>query len=219
MHPFTVLRTQPFLFALLPFRKYYEGGRGPCAPGREAALGLGVVTSERMLGICRGRRKFLAASLTVLCIPAITWLYLFAGSFEGKKAASSQGEGWRGKLQGPWKPPSGRLSPCGVGEHWCIGRDLPRAPVVSWRESVVRTNTEKQKRSMVHLAAVGWWRLHKCQISALQVDHCVNNGRKVWALEGFVNCAWSQLFHSFFHLLIHLFTHFTFCCDSCCCHC
>lgn len=85
LHPFTVLGTQPFLFAL-PFRKYYEGGRGPRAPGREAALGLGVATSERMLGICRGRRKFLAASLTVLCIPAITWLYLFAGSFEGKKA-------------------------------------------------------------------------------------------------------------------------------------
>ncbi|KAK2523673.1 Large [Columba livia] len=36
-----------------------------------------------MLGICRGRRKFLAASLTVLFVPAITWIYLFAGSFEG----------------------------------------------------------------------------------------------------------------------------------------
>ncbi|XP_019302264.2 xylosyl- and glucuronyltransferase LARGE1 isoform X1 [Panthera pardus] len=69
-------------------RKYYEGGRGPRAPGRESALGLGVVTSERMLGICRGRRKFLAASLTVLCIPAITWLYLFAGSFEDGKPVS-----------------------------------------------------------------------------------------------------------------------------------
>lgn len=91
-HPFTVLGTQRFLFALR-FRKYYEGGRGPHAPGREAALGLGVATSERMLGICRGRRKFLAASLTVLCIPAVTWLYLFAGSFEGKKAASTQGGG------------------------------------------------------------------------------------------------------------------------------
>uniref|UniRef100_A0ABI7ZJU2 LARGE xylosyl- and glucuronyltransferase 1 n=1 Tax=Felis catus TaxID=9685 RepID=A0ABI7ZJU2_FELCA len=41
-----------------------------------------------MLGICRGRRKFLAASLTVLCIPAITWLYLFAGSFEDGKPVS-----------------------------------------------------------------------------------------------------------------------------------
>ncbi|XP_054362820.1 xylosyl- and glucuronyltransferase LARGE1 isoform X4 [Mirounga angustirostris] len=69
-------------------RKYYEGGRGPRALGREAALGLGVATSERMLGICRGRRKFLAASLTVLCIPAITWLYLFAGSFEDGKPVS-----------------------------------------------------------------------------------------------------------------------------------
>ena len=126
LHPFTVLRTQPFLSAL-PFRKYYEGGRGPRAPGRESALGLGVVTSERMLGICRGRRKFLAASLTVLCIPAITWLYLFAGSFEGKKEASSQGEGWRGKKKDTGRPrvseaPSG--SPCGAGERWCSGRDL-----------------------------------------------------------------------------------------------
>lgn len=99
LYPSTVLRTQPFLSAL-PFRKYYEGGRGPRAPGREAALGLGVATSERMLGICRGRRKFLAASLTVLCIPAITWLYLFAGSFEGK-VASLQGEGRR-EAKGPW---------------------------------------------------------------------------------------------------------------------
>ncbi|XP_064446730.1 xylosyl- and glucuronyltransferase LARGE1 isoform X3 [Mirounga angustirostris] len=74
----------PQLFA----GKYYEGGRGPRALGREAALGLGVATSERMLGICRGRRKFLAASLTVLCIPAITWLYLFAGSFEDGKPVS-----------------------------------------------------------------------------------------------------------------------------------
>lgn len=41
-----------------------------------------------MLGICRGRRKFLAASLTVLCIPAITWLYLFAGSLEDGKPVS-----------------------------------------------------------------------------------------------------------------------------------
>uniref|UniRef100_A0A452URM7 LARGE xylosyl- and glucuronyltransferase 1 n=1 Tax=Ursus maritimus TaxID=29073 RepID=A0A452URM7_URSMA len=41
-----------------------------------------------MLGICRGRRKFLAASLTVLCIPAVTWLYLFAGSFEDGKPVS-----------------------------------------------------------------------------------------------------------------------------------
>lgn len=45
----------------------------------------GSFTSERMLGICRGRRKFLAASLTLLFVPAITWIYLFAGSFEGKK--------------------------------------------------------------------------------------------------------------------------------------
>uniref|UniRef100_A0A8D0ZCN1 LARGE xylosyl- and glucuronyltransferase 1 n=1 Tax=Sus scrofa TaxID=9823 RepID=A0A8D0ZCN1_PIG len=41
-----------------------------------------------MLGICRGRRKFLAASLTLLCIPAITWLYLFAGSLEDGKPVS-----------------------------------------------------------------------------------------------------------------------------------
>ncbi|XP_052584901.1 xylosyl- and glucuronyltransferase LARGE1 isoform X2 [Peromyscus californicus insignis] len=41
-----------------------------------------------MLGICRGRRKFLAASLTLLCIPAITWIYLFSGSFEDGKPVS-----------------------------------------------------------------------------------------------------------------------------------
>nr|XP_015097053.1 LARGE xylosyl- and glucuronyltransferase 1 [Vicugna pacos] len=69
-------------------RKYYEGGRGLQAPGRETALGIGIATSERMLGICRGRRKFLAASLTLLCIPAVTWLYLFAGSFEDGKPVS-----------------------------------------------------------------------------------------------------------------------------------
>lgn len=77
-------RTQPFPFAL-PFRNYYEGGRRLHAPDRDAALGLGFATSERMLGICRGRRKFLAASLTLLCIPAVTWIYLFAGSLEGKE--------------------------------------------------------------------------------------------------------------------------------------
>lgn len=41
-----------------------------------------------MLGICRGRRKFLAASLTILFVPAITWIYLFAGSFEDGKPVS-----------------------------------------------------------------------------------------------------------------------------------
>ncbi|KAM9276214.1 xylosyl- and glucuronyltransferase LARGE1 isoform 3-T3 [Cariama cristata] len=41
-----------------------------------------------MLGICRGRRKFLAASLTVLFVPVITWIYLFAGSFEDGKPVS-----------------------------------------------------------------------------------------------------------------------------------
>ncbi|XP_072856146.1 xylosyl- and glucuronyltransferase LARGE1 isoform X2 [Pogona vitticeps] len=41
-----------------------------------------------MLGMCRGRRKFLAASLTLLFVPAITWIYLFAGSFEDGKPVS-----------------------------------------------------------------------------------------------------------------------------------
>lgn len=76
--------TQPSPLLFLS-RKYYEGSRGLRAPGRETALGLEIATSERMLGICRGRRKFLAVSLTLLCIPAVTWLYLFAGSYEGKK--------------------------------------------------------------------------------------------------------------------------------------
>ena len=34
--------------------------------------------------MCRGRRKFLAASLALLFIPALTWLYLSAGNFQGK---------------------------------------------------------------------------------------------------------------------------------------
>ncbi|TRZ10180.1 hypothetical protein HGM15179_016926, partial [Zosterops borbonicus] len=52
------------------------------------SIGLGFCTPERMLGICRGRRKFLAASLTILFVPAITWIYLFAGSFEDGKPVS-----------------------------------------------------------------------------------------------------------------------------------
>ncbi|XP_070785080.1 xylosyl- and glucuronyltransferase LARGE1 isoform X3 [Enoplosus armatus] len=38
-----------------------------------------------MLGMCRGRRKFLAASLALLFIPALTWLYLSVGSFQDMK--------------------------------------------------------------------------------------------------------------------------------------
>lgn len=52
-----------------------------------------------MLGFCRGRRKFLAASLTLLCIPAITWVYLFAGSFEGKKEAGPKGAGEERRME------------------------------------------------------------------------------------------------------------------------
>ncbi|XP_060759618.1 xylosyl- and glucuronyltransferase LARGE1-like isoform X5 [Neoarius graeffei] len=38
-----------------------------------------------MLGMCRGRRKFLAASIILLFIPALTWLYLSATNFtEGR---------------------------------------------------------------------------------------------------------------------------------------
>ncbi|XP_017281863.1 LARGE xylosyl- and glucuronyltransferase 1 isoform X2 [Kryptolebias marmoratus] len=37
-----------------------------------------------MLGMCRGRRKFLAASLALLFIPALTWLYLSVGSIQVK---------------------------------------------------------------------------------------------------------------------------------------
>ncbi|XP_027006897.1 xylosyl- and glucuronyltransferase LARGE1 isoform X1 [Tachysurus fulvidraco] len=39
---------------------------------------------QRMLGMCRGRRKFLAASLILLFIPALTWLYLSATNFTVK---------------------------------------------------------------------------------------------------------------------------------------
>ncbi|GCC18332.1 hypothetical protein chiPu_0017895 [Chiloscyllium punctatum] len=41
-----------------------------------------------MLGICRGRRKFLAATLTVLFVPAFTWIYLFSGTFKDEKPVS-----------------------------------------------------------------------------------------------------------------------------------
>ncbi|MEQ2226700.1 hypothetical protein ILYODFUR_030034 [Ilyodon furcidens] len=37
-----------------------------------------------MLGIFRGRRKFLAASLALLFIPSFTWLYLSIGNFQVK---------------------------------------------------------------------------------------------------------------------------------------
>uniref|UniRef100_A0A3B3TUG3 Glycosyltransferase-like protein LARGE1 n=1 Tax=Poecilia latipinna TaxID=48699 RepID=A0A3B3TUG3_9TELE len=37
-----------------------------------------------MLGIFRGRRKFLAASLVLFFIPTLTWLYLSIGNFQGK---------------------------------------------------------------------------------------------------------------------------------------
>ena len=135
-----MLRTQPFLFAL-PSRKYYEGGWGRHAWGRDTALGLGTATSERMLGVCRGRRKFLAASLTLLCIPAITWLYLFAGSFEGKKEAFPQGEGWREEgtlaaLESSEQAPSLLIPTSHSVEQWnidapsqgkiCLGLELPR---------------------------------------------------------------------------------------------
>lgn len=45
------------------------------------------VLVQRMLGMCRGRRKFLAASLAILFIPALTWLYLSVGSFQGKNTS------------------------------------------------------------------------------------------------------------------------------------
>uniref|UniRef100_A0A8C5C3Y2 LARGE xylosyl- and glucuronyltransferase 1 n=1 Tax=Gadus morhua TaxID=8049 RepID=A0A8C5C3Y2_GADMO len=37
-----------------------------------------------MLGMCRGRRKFLLATVALLFIPALTWLYLTAGNFQVK---------------------------------------------------------------------------------------------------------------------------------------
>ncbi|KAJ8261643.1 hypothetical protein GJAV_G00156640 [Gymnothorax javanicus] len=39
-----------------------------------------------MLGICRGRWKFLLATFAVLFVPALTWLYLTAGSFQAVKS-------------------------------------------------------------------------------------------------------------------------------------
>uniref|UniRef100_A0A3Q1JKP1 LARGE xylosyl- and glucuronyltransferase 1 n=1 Tax=Anabas testudineus TaxID=64144 RepID=A0A3Q1JKP1_ANATE len=59
-----------------------------------------------MLGMCRGRRKFLAASLALLVIPALTWLYLSVGSFQVKpvplsplEAQSSASIGGTGERQ------------------------------------------------------------------------------------------------------------------------
>uniref|UniRef100_A0A8C1DAA3 LARGE xylosyl- and glucuronyltransferase 1 n=1 Tax=Cyprinus carpio carpio TaxID=630221 RepID=A0A8C1DAA3_CYPCA len=37
-----------------------------------------------MLGMCRGRRKFVAASLALIFIPALTWLYLSSANFTVK---------------------------------------------------------------------------------------------------------------------------------------
>ncbi|KAA0721239.1 LARGE xylosyl- and glucuronyltransferase 1 [Triplophysa tibetana] len=37
-----------------------------------------------MLGMCRGRRKFLAASLALLFIPVLTWIYLSSANFTVK---------------------------------------------------------------------------------------------------------------------------------------
>lgn len=35
--------------------------------------------------MCRGRRKFVVASLALLFIPALTWLYLSVGGFQGNR--------------------------------------------------------------------------------------------------------------------------------------
>ncbi|TRY67951.1 hypothetical protein DNTS_006114 [Danionella cerebrum] len=42
-----------------------------------------------MLGICRGRRKFVAATLALFFIPALTWLYLSSANFSVKRLALS----------------------------------------------------------------------------------------------------------------------------------
>lgn len=52
---------------------------------------------QRMLGMCRGRRKFLVASLALLFIPALMWLYLSVGSFQGK-----DNKYWQSYLQLLW---------------------------------------------------------------------------------------------------------------------
>lgn len=83
--------------SIFPSRKYYEGYWGLHALDWDKVLKLEIATSERMLGIFRGRRKFLAASLTLLCIPAITWIYLFAGSFEGKNKSQVKGKVGQGR--------------------------------------------------------------------------------------------------------------------------
>ena len=59
--------------------------RGP-APLAQRSLG---PDARRMLGMCRGRRKFLLASVALLFIPALTWLYLTAGNFQGELTLTS----------------------------------------------------------------------------------------------------------------------------------
>ncbi|KAG5267463.1 hypothetical protein AALO_G00222050 [Alosa alosa] len=64
---------------------------------------------QRMLGLCRGRRKFLAFSLALLFIPALTWLYLSVGNFQVRHLPLSPLEPQSSPLIGG----SGR--PAGVG--------------------------------------------------------------------------------------------------------
>ncbi|CAF96751.1 unnamed protein product [Tetraodon nigroviridis] len=96
-----------------------------------------------MLGMCRGRRKFLVASLALLFIPALTWLYLSVGIFQVKplplsplepqsptlvggagerqalelrvRAVEEENQALRRELSRPPRSPSARLH--GAGHH------------------------------------------------------------------------------------------------------
>uniref|UniRef100_A0AAQ4NVL0 LARGE xylosyl- and glucuronyltransferase 1 n=1 Tax=Gasterosteus aculeatus aculeatus TaxID=481459 RepID=A0AAQ4NVL0_GASAC len=83
-----------------------------------------------MLGMWRGRRKLLVASLALLFIPALTWLYLSVGSFQVKplplsplEAQSSMAVGRRGEQK------SLELRVRAVEEeNHALRRDLSRTP-------------------------------------------------------------------------------------------
>ncbi|CAL8386114.1 unnamed protein product [Boreogadus saida] len=64
----------------------------------------GSLAARRMLGMCRGRRKFLLATVALLFIPALTWLYLTAGNFQAQPGQSAGGPTRHWEVAG-LKPP------------------------------------------------------------------------------------------------------------------
>jgi len=81
----SVQNVKRMFFLSLFFPQCHESAWTTAAPHIEVTSPLfPFALVQRMLGMCRGRRKFLAASLALFFIPALTWLYLSVGSFQGK---------------------------------------------------------------------------------------------------------------------------------------